>query len=74
MRVPAATTYRRRLLAILLAGLIFRALVALILPPGYDESYYLFYGQHPALSYFDHPLATGLWSWLGNALGAQSWP
>jgi len=71
MRVPATTPYRRRLLAILLAALAFRSLAALILPPGYDESYYLFYGQHPALSYFDHPLATGLWSWLGNALGGS---
>jgi 4-amino-4-deoxy-L-arabinose transferase-like glycosyltransferase len=59
------------LAAILLAGLAFRSLAALMLPPGYDESYYLFYGQHPALSYFDHPLATGLWSWLGNLLGGS---
>jgi hypothetical protein len=66
--VAAAVAYRRQLAAILLAGLAFRSLAALILPPGYDESYYLFYGQNPALSYFDHPLATGLWSWLGNLL------
>jgi hypothetical protein len=71
MNVSSAVAYRRRLAAILLAGLAFRSLVALILPPGYDESYYLFYGQHPALSYFDHPLATGLWSWLGNLLGGS---
>jgi hypothetical protein len=71
MKVSSAGAYRRRLAAILLASLAFRSLVALILPPGYDESYYLFYGQHPALSYFDHPLATGLWSWLGNALGGS---
>jgi 4-amino-4-deoxy-L-arabinose transferase-like glycosyltransferase len=69
--VAAAVAYRRQLAAILLAGLAFRSLAALILPPGYDESYYLFYGQHPALSYFDHPLATGLWSWLGNQLGGS---
>ena len=74
MRVPrlfSVVAYRRQLAAILLAGLAFRSLAALILPPGYDESYYLFYGQHPALSYFDHPLATGLWSWLGNLLGGS---
>ena len=74
MRVPrlfSLVAYRRQLAAILLAGLAFRSLAALILPPGYDESYYLFYGQHPALSYFDHPLATGLWSWLGNLLGGS---
>jgi len=71
MKVCSAVAYRRRLAAILLAGLAFRSLAALILPPGYDESYYLFYGQNPALSYFDHPLATGLWSWLGNLLGGS---
>jgi len=74
MRAPrlfSVVAYRRQLAAILLAGLAFRSLAALILPPGYDESYYLFYGQHPALSYFDHPLATGLWSWLGNLLGGS---
>ena len=74
MRVPrlfSVVAYRRQLAAILLAGLAFRSLAALILPPGYDESYYLFYGQHPALSYFDHPLATGLWSWLGTLLGGS---
>jgi hypothetical protein len=69
--VAAAVAYRRQLAAILLAGLALRSLAALILPPGYDESYYLFYGQNPALSYFDHPLATGLWSWLGNLLGGS---
>ena len=69
--MAAAVAYRRQLAAILLAGLAFRSLAALILPPGYDESYYLFYGQNPALSYFDHPLATGLWSWLGNQLGGS---
>lgn len=69
--MAAAVAYRRQLAAILLAGLAFRSLAALILPPGYDESYYLFYGQNPALSYFDHPLATGLWSWLGNLLGGS---
>jgi len=67
----AATTFRQRLLAILLTSLLLRSLAALILPPGYDESYYLFYGQHPALSYFDHPLAVGLWAWLGERLGGS---
>lgn len=53
---------------ILLAGFVLRGLLAVILPPGYDESYYLFYGQHPALSYFDHPPAVALWSALGQGL------
>jgi 4-amino-4-deoxy-L-arabinose transferase-like glycosyltransferase len=57
------------LATILVLGLAMRLLFAVVLPPGYDESYYLFYGQHLALSYFDHPLAICLWSWLGNLLG-----
>ncbi|MFM1812093.1 MAG: hypothetical protein RLZZ336_1031 [Cyanobacteriota bacterium] len=57
--------YRNQLLALVGLGLVFRLVLALILPPGYDESYYLFYGQNPALSYFDHPLAVGVWAWLG---------
>ncbi|MEB3177245.1 MAG: hypothetical protein VKJ87_06585 [Synechococcus sp.] len=59
---------RRPLLLILLGGLLLRLLLILLLPPGYDEAYYLFYGAHPALSYFDHPAAVGLWAWLGNQL------
>jgi len=64
-----ASPYRNQLAAILALGLAMRLLFSLILPPGYDESYYLFYGQHLDLSYFDHPLAIGVWSWLGNRLG-----
>ena len=59
-----------RLLALCLAlGLALRLLLAVILPPGYDESYYLFYGRHPALSYFDHPLAVALWAAAGQQIG-----
>ena len=53
---------------ILLAGLLLRLLLLLLLPPGYDEAYYLFYGAHPALSFFDHPAAVSLWAWLGSHL------
>ena len=56
---------------VLLVGLAARVLLALILPPGYDEAYYQFYGQNPSLSYFDHPLAVGIWSWLGLQLGGS---
>lgn len=56
------------LLLILAAGLLLRLAVVLLLPPGYDEAYYLFYGIHPALSYFDHPVGVGLWAWLGHSL------
>ena len=64
--------YRRALLALVGLGLLFRLVLAVMLPPGYDESYYLFYGQNLALSYFDHPLAVGLWASLGLALAPLS--
>ena len=52
-------------------GLLVRLLLACVLPPGYDEAYYVFYGRHLDLSYYDHPLAVGLWSWLGQQLGGS---
>ena len=30
-----------------------------VLPPGYDEAFYLFYGRYPNLSYLDHPVGVG---------------
>ncbi|MBM5810265.1 MAG: hypothetical protein FJ051_10725, partial [Cyanobacteria bacterium M_surface_9_m1_291] len=65
-------TYRQVLAGIILAGLAWRLALALILPPGYDESYYLFYGQNLALSYFDHPLMVGLWAAAGQAMDGLS--
>ena len=61
----------RSLRTVLLIGLAARVLLAWILPPGYDEAYYQFYGQNLALSYFDHPAAVGLWSWIGLHLGGS---
>jgi len=53
----------------LLLGLGLRIVIALLLPPGYDEAYYLFYGHHLAASYYDHPIMVGIWAWLaGNFL------
>ncbi|MCT0208046.1 glycosyltransferase family 39 protein [Synechococcus sp. CS-1332] len=51
------------------AGLVLRLALAAILPPGYDEAYYNFYGRQLDLSYFDHPAAVGLWAWAGQRLG-----
>ncbi len=58
-------------IALLLVGLLFRSAIAFWLPPGFDEGYYYLYTQHPAWSYFDHPLlvalTTGFGPWLtGN--------
>jgi hypothetical protein len=74
-RLPARCPKRRgaqlRIALVLLIGLVLRLALSAILPPGYDEAYYSFYGQHPALSYFDHPAAVGVWAWAGQQLGGS---
>ncbi|BAU11216.1 hypothetical protein LEP3755_17090 [Leptolyngbya sp. NIES-3755] len=58
----------QQVLAILLAGFLFRSFIAYWLPPGFDEAYYYIYTLNPALSYFDHPplvaLVTAIGIWL----------
>jgi 4-amino-4-deoxy-L-arabinose transferase-like glycosyltransferase len=58
----------QRVLLILLVGFIFRSIIALWLPPGFDEAYYYIYTQHLDWGYFDHPplvaLTTGIGVWL----------
>ncbi len=53
---------------ILLAGLLFRSMIAFWMPPGFDEAYYYIYTLNPSLSYFDHPplvaLTTAIGIWL----------
>lgn len=58
----------RSLILLLAVGLIIRLVIALGLPPGFDEAYYYVYTLYPSLSYFDHPplvaLITGLGPWM----------
>ncbi|QNG30455.1 glycosyltransferase family 39 protein [Synechococcus sp. LTW-R] len=53
-------------------GFCLRLLLAALLPPGYDEAYYVFYGRQLDLSYFDHPVAVGIWSWAGQQIGGNT--
>lgn len=46
-------------------GFVFRALVAIWLPIGFDEAYYYLYSRHLAWSYFDHPLMVALTTGIG---------
>jgi 4-amino-4-deoxy-L-arabinose transferase-like glycosyltransferase len=52
----------------LLGGLLVRCLIAFLLYPGFDETYYYLYSLHLDWSYYDHPvlvaLTTGLGPWL----------
>ncbi|MFM7471784.1 MAG: ArnT family glycosyltransferase [Nodosilinea sp.] len=55
-------------LTILIGGLVYRTLVAIGLPVGFDEAYYYLYSRYLHWSYFDHPvivaLVTGVGWWL----------
>jgi hypothetical protein len=51
---------------ILLVGFIFRSIIALWLPPGFDEAYYYIYTQHLDWSYFDHPPLVALTTGIGD--------
>ena len=62
-------TGRQGVWILLATSLGLRFALAALMPPGYDEVYYFFYGLHLDLSFFDHPLAVGVWSWLGQRLG-----
>ena len=65
-------SHRRSVVLILVAGLVFRSLIAFWLPPGFDEAYYYIYTLHPDWSYFDHPplvaLSTNLGVWLTGSV------
>ncbi len=58
----------RGLLTILVAGWVVRAVLAVLVPPGFDEAYYGVYAFHPGWGYFDHPpmvaVTAGLGMWL----------
>lgn len=43
-----------------------KILLCFTIPIFGDESYYWFWGQHPQLSYFDHPGMVGWLTWLGS--------
>ena len=59
----------RVLRAVALVFLVARLALFLFARPFMDETYYWMWGQHPALSYFDHPALIGWTEGLASALG-----
>ncbi len=55
-------------LRVFLLFLIAKFTLAYLLPVVGDESYYLVWGQHLQLSYFDHPPAVAWLTWISNQL------
>jgi 4-amino-4-deoxy-L-arabinose transferase-like glycosyltransferase len=63
------------LITLLAVGLLWRLIIASLLPPGYDEAYYYVYTLYPSWSYFDHPplvgLVTAIGIWLSGGAVTQ---
>lgn len=55
-------------LRVFLFSLVAKFTLAYLLPIVGDESYYLVWGQHLQLSYFDHPPAVAWLTWISNQL------
>jgi 4-amino-4-deoxy-L-arabinose transferase-like glycosyltransferase len=61
--------FRTVVVALIAVKLFFLALS----PPFMDETYYWMWGQHPALSYYDHPPMVGWTAGLASLLGWSTW-
>jgi hypothetical protein len=55
--------------AVALCFLAVKLVLLVVLRPFMDETYYWLWGQHPALSYFDHPALIGWTQGLASILG-----
>ncbi len=58
----------RSLMTIMAISLLLRSVIALLLPPGFDEAYYYLYTLNPGWSYFDHPPMVGVTTGFGIEL------
>jgi len=58
----------KQVLTVLLVSAGLRLLLAVFIPPGYDETYYFIYGKNLAWGYFDHPPMVGLTAFLSRVL------
>lgn len=66
-------TSRRVLLAVLALSVSFRAWLSVQLPFTADEAYFLLWGRHPDLGYYDHPPMIGWWLALIAPLSESAW-
>ena len=57
----------------LLALLTFRLWFAAVLPLTGDEAYFVFWGEHPAGGYYDHPPMVGWWLSALLTLSRAEW-
>ncbi|MEJ2479921.1 MAG: glycosyltransferase family 39 protein, partial [Acidihalobacter sp.] len=64
---------RRLFYAALAATLILKLLFAAFLPMTGDEAYFVVWGMHPALGYYDHPPMVGWWLSALLPFGHAEW-
>jgi len=68
-RTPADRVF---LLSLLITTII-RAVLAAIMPLTGDEAYFVVWGEHPALGYYDHTPMAGWWLGAVLLLGKSAW-
>jgi 4-amino-4-deoxy-L-arabinose transferase-like glycosyltransferase len=69
----AAPGARRLFYAALAATLILKLLFATFLPMTGDEAYFIVWGMHPAMGYYDHPPMVGWWLSALLPFGHAEW-
>lgn len=69
----AARNARRLFYGALVGTFILRFIFAAVLPMTGDEAYFVVWGMHPALGYYDHPPMVGWWLSALLALGKAEW-
>lgn len=68
-----ARNARRLFYGALVGTFLLRLLFAAVLPMTGDEAYFVVWGMHPALGYYDHPPMVGWWLTALLALGKSAW-
>lgn len=63
----------KKICSLVIITFFLKLIAGLILPFAGDEAYYWFWGQHPQLSYFDHPGMVAWLSSLSNYIPLKPW-
>lgn len=57
----------------ILVGVVLKCLLAQIIPVLGDEAYYLYWGRHVAMGYYDHPPMIGWWEAVVSSITQTTW-
>lgn len=56
-----------------MVGIVLKCLLAQIIPILGDEAYYLYWGRHVAMGYYDHPPMIGWWEAVVGSIAQTTW-